>query len=159
METRKKIRASSVDLFCEKWRPDPIWFAKSPRPQRISISLFTFQIPQPLAVGQDMRKRGLGGNYVSPQIRLDLFRFDTPSACGGELHFGGLLQRRMSHIRSQRRFSNFKSIHCGSRHISSNVKSSFALAFPRQFFISSKSPSPNGGQLLFFIYSVNRSGP
>jgi len=35
-----------------------------------------------------MRKGGVGGNYVSHHhLNWFLFHFDTPSACGGELHF------------------------------------------------------------------------
>lgn len=34
-----------------------------------------------------MRKRGLGGNYVTPyNLNCSLIRFDTPPACGGEVH-------------------------------------------------------------------------
>lgn len=58
---------------------------------RIAMTAAALLLPffntHPLAVGQYMRKRDLGGNYVTPyNLNCSLIRFDTPPACGGEVH-------------------------------------------------------------------------
>ena len=138
----KKDLFSKLDAVCPK--------------HTIFASNTSSLMPSMLAAATQRKDRFLVAHYFNPPYLMPLVEIvrgrDTSDEIVNVIY---VLYEKMgkSPIICQKEAPGFilYSIHCGSRHISSNVKSSLALVFPRQFLISSKIPSPHGGPFAFII--------